>query len=711
MPSPRHLVSRVVLTALAGLALLGASPAALDPSNVLVVYQSTIGEESDGKIISDYYLRKRPGVWTMNLAEYGLPLPFYGGTVSYADFAARIREPIRQFLAGNGLEEQIRVIVLTKGVPHRIQQMAPGAENVGDTPKAAQDLVENRNASYASVDSELTLLWQDLERGEAGEPLDSHADNFVENPYYKSTRPITEFVSQGIADQSTTSFGAEHSEDVEFWSLKGDAGGIVLTSRLDGNSVEDVLAMIDRAQDVRFDIHQDLLVLDASPAEFDGKDLSQVDDHFRQAWQARRFNDDKTFALGASPGSFQGASNLATLRIEGPIALLSGYGVNHGGENETGWLSTYQGQFTNGAIFNTWESFNGRQFGGHGGYVSGSGEHAQLADFIAYGGTFGLGHAWEPFSFSVGRNHILLENFMVNGLTWVESAWSSLVALSWQNLVLGDPLAKASVNLQPLISLSGSLATLEHYGGTQQFKLTMNRAVDKSTTVRLRFHGAELGRDYQASGYVNSNGEMSLILPPGKTQKLIRIRVLDDMTQEGLEQLKMELLPSADNDGDGFGDQYSFLAPQEALLAIAETAFDLWRNRYFGKDALTEGQPGEDPDEDELTNLEEYAFGRDPHRPETDPVLSEVVEGVTSHWVLDLPKTLPRDISLSLLASEQGQPDKASIVGKKIGQQAWRGSAALTRDFSSPTIERYRISGPSVAGKALQVQVSAIPNP
>ena len=39
-------------------------------------------------------------------------------------------------------------------------------------------------------------------------------------------------------------------------------------------------------------------------------------------------------------------------------------------------------------------------------------------------------------------NEYLLFNFLVNRLTWAEAAWSSIPALSWQHVVLGDPLAR-----------------------------------------------------------------------------------------------------------------------------------------------------------------------------------------------------------------------------------------------------------------------------
>ena len=53
------------------------------------------------------------------------------GTITYADFVTKIRDPIRSHLSSQGLEEQIIVLVLTKGIPHRIADI--NAPNVGET--------------------------------------------------------------------------------------------------------------------------------------------------------------------------------------------------------------------------------------------------------------------------------------------------------------------------------------------------------------------------------------------------------------------------------------------------------------------------------------------------------------------------------------------------------------------------------------------------
>jgi hypothetical protein len=96
-------------------------------------------------------------------------------------------------------------------------------------------------------------------------------------------------------------------------------------------------------------------------------------------------------------------------------------------------------------MFNTIESYNGRALNGLGTLFN----QAQVAGFIAAGGTFGIGMVWEPFTFSLPDNEFMMTNMLVNGLTWGEAAYTSLPVLSWQHVVVGDPLGKPTILNDP----------------------------------------------------------------------------------------------------------------------------------------------------------------------------------------------------------------------------------------------------------------------
>ena len=124
-----------------------------------------------------------------------------------------------------------------------------------------------------------------------------------------------------------------------------------------------------------------------------------------------------------------------------PLIAYISYGMNApsiAAPDGPDYIAGYR--FTAGAIFNTLESFNGRAFGGLGNRATR--DQTQLADFIGAGGTFGIGNVWEPFAFSAATNEFLLDNFLNRRMSFAEAAYTSLRALSWQQIVLGDPLAE-----------------------------------------------------------------------------------------------------------------------------------------------------------------------------------------------------------------------------------------------------------------------------
>ena len=90
-----------------------------------------------------------------------------------------------------------------------------------------------------------------------------------------------------------------------------------------------------------------------------------------------------------------------------------------------------------GAVFASYESFNAYSFtegGNHDG-------QALLAEWIAKGGTAGVGYVEEPCAdqFGTADESKLLE-MLLEGYTWAEAAWNSIFQLSYVNTVVGDPL-------------------------------------------------------------------------------------------------------------------------------------------------------------------------------------------------------------------------------------------------------------------------------
>ena len=223
---------------------------------------------------------------------------------------------------------------------------------------------------------------------------------------------------------------------------------MLLVNRIDGNSLADARAALLRAQNLVVNRATARILLDESATSDDLDDDSVYDpptaDPF---WGGADYEltRDLLTAHGWTVRYDHTADFITGPEEPHPLILYASYGENHrfAGEDppgdgtyiESGYL------FPRGAIFNTIESYNGRALNG---LATRFGQE-QCADFIAVGGTFAVGNAWEPLSPFVPDNLFIAGQFLLGGRTWAEAAWSALPALSWQEIVLGDPLAKAVV--------------------------------------------------------------------------------------------------------------------------------------------------------------------------------------------------------------------------------------------------------------------------
>lgn len=455
-------IQKLALLSLTALCISGfRAHASLSEENVLVVYNST---DNDSEAIHNYYKSIRSNVLSFDLNDSSLS----AGNITYADFASKIRDPIRTHLNSNNLEETVHVIVLTKNLPHRIQNIDAISPNAGDSGAGATTAYNAGNATFASVDSELTLIQFDLNNDENGNAFDSFADNATLNPYFESNFSITNFDRSSIAAEDRAFYrnNENYNNNAYGWWHLGeentvgsgrfqrttftayDAGHIYLTARLDAETVDDVIAMIDRAQAISIRQDIDAILLDSDGGTFDDyadpltgatvSDYSNTESALAAQWPQLQWNDNSTFLIG----------NAATIayspnqQITGPVAHLHSYGVNHTGNNSNirDYLSTFAGQLVNGASFSAYESFGAKGLGG-----LGNANQAQVEEWFAAGGTFATGPVWEPFTFGIMKSEIFLDRFLNDGFTFVEAAWCAIPQISWQTVVIGDPLAKATV--------------------------------------------------------------------------------------------------------------------------------------------------------------------------------------------------------------------------------------------------------------------------
>lgn len=451
-PIPRDacLKATAILTIVFVYLVPAPSKAEILESQVLVVYNSAAAGATD---LKDAYLAAHPGIPAANVLDLN-SATLDRADVTHAQFATLIRNPIRNYLlsmAGSA-PQQIVSIVLIRPFPHRVLDM--NQSTVGDFPSNAGPRFNAGNANYASVDSELVLLWHDLNNGEADGTMDSLADNIIDNPYHTSSVPIESFSRANITTPKTYTNRGNVA-----WVLGGSGatqltpGDMYLVTRIDGPTQDDAIAGLHRAQNLRINKALVRIILD----EYNTSSGQDLDNHRLFAINCPFFagNDyEETAALLIADGWDVRYDNTADF-IEAheepnPIIAYASYGENHSqnglGQNPPG-NGTYMIGFDYppGAIFNTIESFNARAFNG----LDTRFNQGQVATFISAGGTFGVGHVWEPFSFSIPDNEFLFVNFLVNGLSWGEAAYTSLPGLSWQYLVVGDPLARATIVNDP----------------------------------------------------------------------------------------------------------------------------------------------------------------------------------------------------------------------------------------------------------------------
>jgi hypothetical protein len=431
---------RLRYLALAVLTLLCSAVALADltADRVLLLYNS---QSLESAAIRDAYVAAHPGVLEFDLNDATLG----GGQITRSAYLSRVRDPLRAFLSGTDstgqpLAERIIAIATTRGVPARIN----GVDEF--------DIA----SSHASVESELTLLWQDLEQTGTG-ALPFRYSGIIDNPYHtRRNQPIDLFNRSGIMTQRPFEYSAPGA-----WQITGLlAGHIYLVCRLDAaplgaaTALDNTLALIDRSQSLAADpcavqalldeyVCSDQLDDDNLPPWFPGRDdFSQATDSLLDAG---------IFTTHDETTAFLESSDLP---VGAPLLVLATYGENHDlngcGENPTGngtYLTRYD--FHPAALFLSYESFNGNSI------VTGEPRQnqAQALDFIALGGSFSVAQVREPFTFAIADAEWLVRNLYLDGLTFAEAAYSAIPGLSWQNTPLGDPLAR--------VVLAPSLARLD----------------------------------------------------------------------------------------------------------------------------------------------------------------------------------------------------------------------------------------------------------
>lgn len=398
-------------------------------SRVLVVYNNADTRDQNANGVSDvseivqYYQSVRQ-IPSENILGITAPVQeeieraaFDAAYDTAGTYLHHIRQDVENYLmctedqAGQRLKEKIYYIILVKGIPLKIKSVGIGSDVY--------------TADYSSVDASLALLFQNG-------PIAGR----ISNPYF-------------CVDPNNTLSKKFRS----FAYANGQVTLSYLITRFDGYTTEDVMDMITRAQNTD---HPELTtwVLD---------DHNKPYDRMFAAYNAL-----KAVGQHVSPDPWTDNTTWITSSPR-PVMGYVGHGIYAG--MPSSYLSTTLSlNYARGAIFSSYESFNGATF-------ERTGAQGQVADFIKAGGTGGIGNVYEPWSSGIVHEEILFPMYAI-GYNLAEASYMAQQYLDWTTVVVGDPLCQI---VSPQASIAVDFAA-EELSGFAPLSVCFNeRTVSKAT--------------------------------------------------------------------------------------------------------------------------------------------------------------------------------------------------------------------------------------
>ena len=302
--------------------------------------------------------------------------------ITRAEFEREIQAPIARWLAKYSRQDRILYIVLTRGIPLRIAGTA------------------GRNGTVASVDSELALLYRRL-TGVTVLPTGP-----IPNPYYA---------------------GAAEIETLKPFSHVGQ--DVYLVTRLDGFTVDDALALIDRGVSPA---KEGRILLDAIPSSGDVRTgwLETAATRLRAAGLGDRVVHETTSRALTNQTGVLGysswGSNDPSLTMRNPnLSFVPGALASL-------FLSTDARTFVlPPADWAPGLPYRAQNFKGSSQALSG--------DLVRRGATGVAGQVAEPYLDGAIRPDILFPSY-VAGFNLAEAFYLAMPYISWQTVVVGDPL-------------------------------------------------------------------------------------------------------------------------------------------------------------------------------------------------------------------------------------------------------------------------------
>jgi uncharacterized protein (TIGR03790 family) len=352
---------------------------------VLVVYNAN---SPVSKAIFYDYVKARKAQNVLSIECRDSALNRDNETMSETEYKQLIEGPVRIFLAAH---PGIEFIVLTKGIPIRVQRAYNGGRPSVDSSLAALDYTKLSSAREITIRGSGATGWAYLNR------------------YWNSSEPF-----------SHAKFGG------------------YLVTRLDGYTRADAMALVSRALAAERGLAADgKILLDVQPSFGLGDKATQpprlpADDIAKESpWS--EFNADmrKAHDILAARGI---ADELdLTETFIGNRTHLLGY-FSWGSNDAKYSAAAYQSlSFAPGSLCDTAVSTSARTF------LPTTGGQSLLDDLIAHGLTCGKGYVDEPLLQAIASPSVALDRYTA-GYTMAESFYAASHFVGWEDIVIGDPL-------------------------------------------------------------------------------------------------------------------------------------------------------------------------------------------------------------------------------------------------------------------------------
>lgn len=470
-------------------------------------------EASSGSVqIANYYARKH-SIPAEQVLLIRAPVE---DEIDRHTYQRQIESPIAAWLSAHAAQDRILYIVLTKDVPLRIAGTS------------------GRTGTVGSVDSELTLLYRRM----LG--LAVPVAGALPNPYFGG------------------SMGSP------FKRFTHDVADIYLVTRLDAFTVAEAMALVDRAASPTKDGE---IVLDQR-----GTGLDKTGDKWlEQAAEALRARGFGRVLLDRTTDVVTGQANVV--------------GYYSWGSNDPSFRQRRIGfAFVPGAIAAMFVSSDGRTF--HeppaewtlgdwkkpASFYAGS-PQSLTGDLIREGVTGVAGHVAEPDLGGTVRPFILFPAY-ISGLNLAEAFYVAMPYLSWQTVVVGDPLCApfrtAAIPSQEIDKGVDPATELPALFSTRRMAVMVKSGVRPDVAILLLKADARFGASDIAGA--RAAFEAALKADPTRLDTARRIAMIDE--QEGRYEQATEgyqrLLKQAPNDVPSLNNLAYLLAtrlnqPKEAL--------------------------------------------------------------------------------------------------------------------------------------------------